>query len=238
MAIRAYCELQGENWSGISGAIYLQELEDTTQLWAQIGNLDEGEHGFHIHEEADIVDGCAGAGGHFNPAGNNHAGLTDDPSHVGDLGNIVADADRSAEFSITTKKYTLREGKNNVMGRAIVVHEGKDDLGQGGDDGSLATGNAGARVGCCVITLLEGDLPGGFRCHQDANGERPRCASTMCCGAANAAPSEIEICGNRELRTYTAVGGTKKVDFKCIDKAQKLLASALVLAATSAYIMY
>ena len=29
--------------------------------------------------------------------------------------------------------------------RAIVVHAGVDDLGQGGDEGSLKTGNAGAR---------------------------------------------------------------------------------------------
>ena len=28
---------------------------------------------------------------------------------------------------------------------------GKDDLGLGGDEGSLATGNAGARAGCCII---------------------------------------------------------------------------------------
>ena len=28
---------------------------------------------------------------------------------------------------------------------------GTDDLGLGGDEGSLATGNAGARAGCCII---------------------------------------------------------------------------------------
>ena len=39
----------------------------------------------------------------------------------------------------------------NIIGRAIVVHAREDDLGQGGDEGSLKTGNAGGRVGCCVI---------------------------------------------------------------------------------------
>ncbi len=29
-----------------------------------------------------------------------------------------------------------------------------DDLGEGGDSGSLTTGNAGPRVDCCVITQL------------------------------------------------------------------------------------
>ena len=32
-----------------------------------------------------------------------------------------------------------------ITGRSLVVHADKDDLGRGGDAGSLATGNAGAR---------------------------------------------------------------------------------------------
>lgn len=42
-------------------------------------------------------------------------------------------------------------GPNSVIGRAVVVHSGTDDLGLRGDEGSLKTGNAGGRVGCGVI---------------------------------------------------------------------------------------
>ena len=42
-------------------------------------------------------------------------------------------------------------GEYSILGKAIVVHEGEDDKGLGGDAGSLATGNAGARAGCCLI---------------------------------------------------------------------------------------
>lgn len=44
-------------------------------------------------------------------------------------------------------------GQYSIVGRAIVVHAGEDDLGKGGNDGSLKTGNAGKRVACCTIYL-------------------------------------------------------------------------------------
>ena len=34
---------------------------------------------------------------------------------------------------------------------SIQVHAKRDDLGQGGNTGSTTTGNAGARLGCCII---------------------------------------------------------------------------------------
>jgi Cu-Zn family superoxide dismutase len=72
---------------------------------------------------------------------------------VGDLGNIEADASGKAIINLSDEQVTLGEGKGNVVGRAVVVHAGVDDLGLGGDDGSLATGNAGGRVACGVIGL-------------------------------------------------------------------------------------
>ena len=45
-------------------------------------------------------------------------------------------------------------GKNNIIGRSIIVHDLEDDLGKGGDEESLKTGNAGARLNCAKIYLL------------------------------------------------------------------------------------
>ena len=40
-------------------------------------------------------------------------------------------------------------------GRSFVLHEGVDDLGYGGDEGSLQTGNAGGRLACCSLERVE-----------------------------------------------------------------------------------
>ena len=113
--------------------------------------LSPGEHGFHIHEAGDLSGNCAGAGGHFNPFGNNHGapGVVD--RHVGDLGNVAADEDRNTVVRIEDHLVKL-SGETSVLNRAIVIHEGVDDLGLGGEEDSMTTGHAGPRAACCVIT--------------------------------------------------------------------------------------
>ena len=75
--------------------------------------------------------------------------------HVGDLGNVVVrpTADGGAGIVSTTFTDSIIDlnGDNSIVGKVIVVHAGKDDLGEVDNDGSRATGNAGGRLGCCKI---------------------------------------------------------------------------------------
>ena len=75
--------------------------------------------------------------------------------HVGDLGNIVADEQGIARFKIVARRVDL-SGDPSVVGRAMVIHADEDDLGLGGDEESLKTGNAGERLACGVIRLRKG----------------------------------------------------------------------------------
>ena len=63
---------------------------------------------------------------------------------------MKSDDQGTVTLDITDKLISLN-GKRSVVGRAIVLHAGTDDLGLGGDDESARTGNAGARSGCGVI---------------------------------------------------------------------------------------
>lgn len=70
---------------------------------------------------------------------------------MGDLGNIIITNQR-ATIDIEDDVIQLT-GPHSIIGRALVIHQSEDDLGKGGNDESLATGNAGTRWACGIIGL-------------------------------------------------------------------------------------
>ena len=129
---------------------------DAVKVTGQIDGLAPGQHGFHIHQFGDNTDGCTSAGPHFNPDGCDH-GAPEDPKgarHAGDLGNVLADESGKAAIDITDKFISLT-GENSILGRTVVVHADIDDLGKGGHELSLKTGNAGGRLACGVIGICK-----------------------------------------------------------------------------------
>lgn len=133
-----------------SGVVRFLNEEGGVRVVAEIHGLDpNSRHGFHIHEFGDCTapDGTS-AGGHFDPQDNPHAGPTDSPRHVGDLGNLEADGDGLAELNFLDTEISF-QGANNILGRGVVVHAGQDDL------ESQPTGDAGARLGCGVIGVAQ-----------------------------------------------------------------------------------
>merc|ERR1712018_76362 len=148
LATKATCDLTTSG--SLTGTIAIQGDSTATHFRGKISGLAPGKHGFHVHQFGDLSDECRGAGGHFNPFSNNHGGSRDRVRHVGDLGNIEVSSSGLAVLDIHDR-LALLDGPASILGKAIVIHEGPDDLGRGGDQGSLKTGNAGARLGCCVI---------------------------------------------------------------------------------------
>ncbi|KXJ17103.1 superoxide dismutase [Cu-Zn] [Exaiptasia diaphana] len=150
MSVKAVCVLAGE----VKGTIHFEQEGDKCKITGEVTGLTEGKHGFHIHQFGDYTNGCTSAGSHFNPFKKDHAGPEDADRHVGDLGNIVAGADKVAKVDITDGQVTLL-GEHSVIGRSVVVHVGEDDLGRGGHDDSKTTGHAGGRLACGVIGIAK-----------------------------------------------------------------------------------
>ena len=157
MSITAVSVLKGD--AGVTGSIFFTQASTggPVTVKGEVKGLTPGEHGFHIHEFGDTTNGCVSAGPHFNiDSVNHHGGPTSATRHNGDLGNIIANEQGIAQVNLSDSKISLVAGdKLDIRGRSLVVHEKRDDLGQGGNEESLKTGNAGGRLACGVIGLAK-----------------------------------------------------------------------------------
>lgn len=147
----AEAKVAAASGSKVSGVVHFAMNGDKVSVHAKISGLEPGEHGFHVHEKGDCsAPDAKSAGGHFNPHTVDHGDPKGETHHAGDLGNITANADGVAELSIDLPTSFLSlapDAKNNIVGRAVVVHGGADDL------KSQPSGAAGPRVGCGVIGM-------------------------------------------------------------------------------------
>uniref|UniRef100_A0A0A0UT49 Superoxide dismutase [Cu-Zn] n=1 Tax=Sordaria fimicola TaxID=27338 RepID=A0A0A0UT49_SORFI len=117
-----------------------------------VGRGEEREEAIIIAEQ--WTDQCALTHHAVNPRGTTHGNRTDEVRHVGDLGNLETDAQGNAKGSVTDNLVKLI-GPESVIGRTVVVHAGTDDLGKGGNEEPLKTGNAGPRPACGVIGISQ-----------------------------------------------------------------------------------
>lgn len=133
------------------------------------GKLTPGPHGLHIHSvgkcEVNSVAPSGGAPGDFLSAGGHlGAGGAGHPGHAGDLTSLQVRPDGTAMLVTTSSAFT-RDQLLAAPGTAIIIHAGPDNFANipgdryqqsngapPPDETTLATGDAGKRVGCGVIS--------------------------------------------------------------------------------------
>jgi Cu-Zn family superoxide dismutase len=132
----------------IQGTVEFAQLTDSTNIIIQV-NLSGFEpntsHGFHVHEKPiKSGDPCDKAGSHFDPTNSPHGGPHDGPKarHVGDLGNILADANGNVKVKFSDYLIELT-GLNSIIGKTLVIHESQDDL--------KTIESSGKRIACATI---------------------------------------------------------------------------------------
>lgn len=147
---KAICVLKATEGNSVSGTVTFTQTDDGVLIEAHVNGLTpNAKHGFHIHEFGDISapDGTS-TGGHFNPGGHDHAGPDSAKRHVGDLGNLEADANGHATYKRLDKVVEIH-GEHSILSRGITIHAETDDL------SSQPTGAAGARIAVGVIGLAK-----------------------------------------------------------------------------------
>ena len=138
--------IESKSESGVSGKGVFSEVDGIVTFEAKFMGLTPGSHAIHIHEKADCSspDGKS-SGGHWNPTLESHGkwGAVEG-YHKGDIGNFDADEYGNGRISMETDEWCIGCGdvEKDVMGKAIIVHQGVDDF------TTQPTGDAGGRVSC------------------------------------------------------------------------------------------
>ena len=137
----------------VVATVTMADLNGGMMIRIEAKELTPGFHGFHIH----AVGACeppdfSSAGGHFNPDGADHA------DHAGDLPNLLVMADGTASMRVATDRMTVADLLDGD-GAAVIIHADPDNhahiperYADQPDEDTLATGDAGARVACGVVT--------------------------------------------------------------------------------------
>lgn len=143
-------EMTPKSGSEVSGTVtFTEEKDGQVMMMAYLSGLTPGAHAIHLHESADCSseDGKS-TGGHWNPTFEPHGAWgSTEGFHRGDIGNFTADESGNATVHFMTDLWSLGgdDETTNIIGKAVIVHEGTDDL------ISQPSGAAGARVSCTGI---------------------------------------------------------------------------------------
>jgi len=123
----AVVELHEAGGSGVSGSLRIRPYgENQLIIYGMIHGLENGTHGFHVHEHGSIGNDCMDAGGHFNPE-------QAEPHHVGDLGTIFTKDDSKPTFvDVVDDVITHGDASiHDIAGLSIVVHGSMEGVGKG-----------------------------------------------------------------------------------------------------------
>lgn len=149
--LTAIAELEAKSGSRVEGKVVFHEMPGAgVHIEGRVTGLTPGKHGIHVHSNGncDSPDGMS-AGGHYAPVGGRHGAPTSQEHHMGDLGNIVANAEGVADIDLMAPGLTITlVGVNSIAERSIIIHAKEDDF-------SDPAGNSGPRVACGYIDLVE-----------------------------------------------------------------------------------
>ncbi|MEN8788916.1 MAG: superoxide dismutase family protein [Flavobacteriaceae bacterium] len=141
--------MQAKSGSEVSGMVTFTEENGMVSMIAELKGLSPGEHAIHLHEKADCSsDDGKSTGGHWNPTAQPHGKWGGSEGfHRGDIGNFMADENGSATVEFSTDLWCLGcdDASKNILGKAVIVHQGVDDF------TSQPSGAAGARISCTGI---------------------------------------------------------------------------------------
>lgn len=125
------------------GKVVVQAGAGGLKILADLKNLPEGTHAFHLHANPACGGDFSAAGGHYNPDNRPHGILAAEQFHLGDLPNIHIGETGQLKTEFFIRGLTL--SAEFPPPGTVIIHAGGDDY------VSQPTGAAGGRIACGVI---------------------------------------------------------------------------------------
>ncbi len=130
----------------VSGLITFAQSGTAIEISAHINGLAPfARHGLHVYTGTSCGRTGEAIGGHFDPAGRQHAGPDAAAQHAGDLGNIEANEEGHATLERRWDRVSLRTGPTALLGHVVAISVRPDDLRTQPD------GKSGKPLACGVI---------------------------------------------------------------------------------------
>jgi Cu-Zn family superoxide dismutase len=142
--MNAVAQLRGR---GIRGTVLFEQRGKFAHVYCSITGVPDGAHGLHVHQYGDQRQGCESMGEHYSRRRQAHGGRHTRVRHTGDLGNV------SSTNGVVEQTFEVPLQVADILGRGLVLHADRDDLGRGGWADSSTTGHSGARIACGVVAL-------------------------------------------------------------------------------------
>ena len=151
---RAQAKIESKSKSSVTGQAVFSEKNGKVKLEINLTGVESGTAAVHLHSIGDCSsEDATSSGGHWNPTKEQHGKWGAPPFHSGDIGNIKIDKSGKGTLTFVDQHNRWSIGgplETNIIGRAVVVHQGKDDM------ISQPSGAAGKRTGCGPIIAAPG----------------------------------------------------------------------------------
>lgn len=139
------------DWRRFYGRVLFEQLETGgVHVTSRICGLEDGKHGFHVHEYGDFIgltnDRSELVGDHYSIEIHPHNLPPHTPRHTGDMGNLFSNQFIS-DFDETFDNMNL----TLLIGHAVIIHRSEDN-------GEQPTGNAGQKIALGLIGIASDNL--------------------------------------------------------------------------------
>jgi len=151
---RAEAKIESKSESLVTGQAFFSEKSGKVKVEIGLTGVEPGPTAVHLHSIGDCSsEDAMSSGGHWNPTKDKHGKWGESQFHSGDIGNINIDESGKGVLILIDQHNRWSIGgpaETNVIGRAVVVHQGKDDM------VSQPSGAAGKRTGCGPVIETTG----------------------------------------------------------------------------------